>query len=476
MCHAAAGKSAHLARIEVSAPEGFDSLTGPQKALVDIYFGDRRMGEATATFQPGSLRFDEPDKVVALLPQLADPASVRAALAAGDLASNASRVCTPGADPARCGHLMPEVAGIIFDEQRFRVDIFINPQLLQTIQSTQIDYLPRPQAGLGVLNSLSAVISGSSRGRNIYNLQNHLLIGESDKRLRADIAYSSGFGAQADQLVAEIDRPGWRFSGGAFWTQGSSLIGRRKILGLGAATQFDTRLDKDAMRGNPLIVFLGQRAKVDILRDGRVISSRVYEGGNRALDSSGLPDGAYEVVLRIQEVGGAVREERRFFTRNRQIAPMGQAIYYAYAGVLMDDFSRKFLSPTKTPFAQAGGGWRLSPHFALDANVLATNKVVIGEVGATWISRAAQLRVGGVVSSNGTRGGFIHASSSGNSRLNFDFDLRRIRVRDSGGPILAPPSDENPYANQYLPGQILPARISPACQSRDEVTPSWLAV
>lgn len=422
--------SAQPGRIAVAAPAGFDSLTGPQKVVVDIYFGDRRLGEASITYQPGSLRFDNPDAVLALLPQLGDPASVRAALAAGDLASNASRVCTPGSDPQQCGRIAPQVAGIIFDEQRFRVDIFVNPRLLHIEQAVRIDYLPRPQAGAALVNSLSAVVSGSTRGGNNCNLQNRLLLGESDKRLRADIAYSSGFGAQADQIVAEIDRPGWRFSGGAFWTPGSSLIGRRRIVGVGAATQFDTRLDKDEMRGNPLIVFLGQRAKVDILRDGRVIASRVYEGGSQALDTSGLPDGAYEVVLQITETGGAVREERRFFTRNRQIAPVGHAIYFAYAGVLMDDFSRKFLSPTRTPFAQAGGGWRLNPHVALDANVLATNKTVIGEVGATWIGRAAQFRLGGVLSSNGTRGGFLHASSSGNSRLNFDFDLRHIRVRD----------------------------------------------
>ena len=449
---AANGKSAQLASISVAAPEGFDSLTGPQRAVVDVFFGDRSLGAVTAIFQPGSLRFEDPEKVLALLPQMTDPARVFAALAAHDLPSNVNRVCTSGSDPAHCGRLSPEVAGIIFDEQRFRVDIFVNPQLLEVNQVARIDYLPQPQSGLGLLNAVSAVVSGSTRGKNVYNLQNRLLLGESDKRLRAEVAYSSGFGAQADQIVAELDRPGWRFSGGAFWTQGSSLVGRRKILGIGAATQFDTRLDKDMMRGNPLMVFLGQRAKVDILRDRRVVASRIYEGGNQALDTSGLPDGAYEVVLRIEEAGGAVREERRFFTRNRQIAPVGHAIYHAYAGVLVDDFSQKFLSPTRTPFAQLGGGWRLSPHVALDASLLATNKAVLGEVGATWINRAAQLRMGAVVSSNGTRGGFFQASSSGNSRFNFDFDLRHIHIQDRATPDGSAPLADVLLTNRNLAG------------------------
>lgn len=442
-----AEQPARLARVEVGAPEGFDTLTGPQKALVDVYFGDRRVGQATVTYQPGSLRFDEPAAVIALLPELADPDAVRAALAQADLPSHASRICAPGSDAGQCGRITPEVAGVIFDEQRFRIDIFINPRLLQVSRVGQAAYLPPPQAGLSVINAFSGVLSGSSRGENVYNLQNRLLIGESDRRLRAEFGYSSGFGVQADRIVAEIDRPGWRFSGGAFWTPGSSLVGRRKILGIGAETQFDTRLDRDEMRGTPLVVFLGQRAKVDILRDGRAISSRVYEAGNQALDTGGLPDGAYEVVLRIEEAGGTVREERRFFSRNRQIAPVGQAIYFAYAGVLVDDLSRAFLSPTGTPFAQLGGGWRLSPRIAVDANLMATDKAVVAELGATWISRAAQLRLGAIVSSNGARGGFFHAGSSGNSRLNFDFDLRHVRSSNddaslapgiAGGEMLAP--------------------------------------
>lgn len=416
-----------IARMEVGVPAGFEDLSGPQQALVDVYFGDRKLGQTMIVHRPGSVRFEEPDRLIALLPELAEPAIIRASLAAEDLPSNAHKVCMPGANPAECGRLMPEVAGVIFDEQHFRVDVFVNPRLLKIEEATQIAYLPKPQAGVAVVNALSAVMSGSSSGERNYNLQNRLIVGDADKRLRADLAYSSAFGVQADQLVAELDRPGWRFSGGAFWAPGSSLVGRRKILGIGAETQFDTRLDKDEMRGNPLVVFLGQRAKVDILRDGRVIASRIYDGGNQSLDTSGLPDGAYEVVLRIEEASGAVRKERRFFTRNRQIAPMGQRLFHAYVGLMIDDQSRKFLAPTSTPFAQVGAGWRLSPRIALDATVLATDKTVLGEAGVTWISPEVQFRLGGIVSSNGARGGQFHVSSSGNSRFNFDFDLRHIQ-------------------------------------------------
>src|SRR5207247_1591607 len=144
------------------------------------------------------------------------------------------------------------------------------------------------------------------------------------------MSYSSGVGFLVDNFVAEVDEPGTRYSGGLFWAPGIDLTGQRKILGVGVGTQFDTRVDRDQVFGNQLIVFLAQRSRVDILRDGRLLTSRSYEAGNQALDTAGLPDGSYEVVLRIQEFGGGAREERRFFIKNARIAPLDQPVYFGY--------------------------------------------------------------------------------------------------------------------------------------------------
>lgn len=425
---AAAPKGAHIVRMEFSEPPGFSSLTAEQTAVVDIYFGGKRLGDAKVTFKPGSLTFADPAKLVALLPDLADIPAVLAALSANDLPSNARLVCTPGANPAECGHLAPRVAGIIFDQDRFRIDLFVNPQLITIKQAVGRQYVQRPEAGVSVVDAISAVMSGSSNGQRFYNVQNNLIIGDADRRLRAEFAYASGFGVQADRLVFEIDKPERRYMAGAFWAQGTDLIGRRKILGLGIETQIDTRLDKDALWGNPLVVFLAQRARVDIIRDGRVLTSRIYDAGNQSLDTRGLPNGAYEVTLQIVEAGGATRQEKRFFTKNQSIAAPGQKVFFAYAGVLADDTRRAFVAPTGTPFFEAGMARRISPHLAIDATVAATNKTVIGELGAYVISPLAQMRVAAVASTKGQYGGLLQVSSQGNTRLGFNFDLRRIAV------------------------------------------------
>lgn len=458
--HAQAGKDRPAATIKVGEPAGFSSLTDAQSAVVDVYFGNRRLGDTQVSFLPGSISFADPAKLVALLPDIANPEAVQAALAAADLPSNSRLVCSPGTDPMLCGRLAPDIVGVIFDQEHFRVDIFVNPRMLAVRQAVVRQYLPQPEGGLSIVDAIGVVLSGSSDGPQTYNLQDHFILGDADRRLRADLAYASGFGVQADRLVLEMDKPGWRYTAGAFWAPGTDLIGRRKMLGLGIETQFDTRLDRDELQGSPLVVFLGQRSRVDIMRDGRVLTSRIYEAGNQCLETSGLPDGSYEVTLRIEDAGGAKREELRFFTKNPLIAPAGHAIYFAYAGVLANDATSEFISPTGTPFLQAGTGRRLGAHFAVDATVLTTDRTLLGEVGAYYIGKRAQIRLAAIGSSTGVYGGLLQLSSQGNSRFNFNFDLRHIRI--GGHPLLSDPDPTSIVAGS-LPDRnpsLLPVAIS----------------
>src|SRR5678816_1186762 len=62
---------AHAAKtntpLKAKPPAGFEDLLRPQKTLVDIYFGDRRVGSVDATYAPGKLTFDDPAEVVGLI-------------------------------------------------------------------------------------------------------------------------------------------------------------------------------------------------------------------------------------------------------------------------------------------------------------------------------------------------------------------------------------------------------------------------
>jgi Mat/Ecp fimbriae outer membrane usher protein len=424
--------------ILVGEPEGFANLTEEQTLIVDVFFGKVRRGEAVIKTLPGEIAFADPASLLDLLPPLEDRTAVAAVIGAPRIAANAQLACSLASDPARCGRLSPEIAGVIFDRNNFRVDIFVNPTFLAVQDGTSDVYLPAPQDSLSVINSLGAVVSGRfGEGETLYNVNDSLVVGVGTRRIRADLSYATDHGFQADTLVLEWDRPGLRYSAGALWAPGTDLAGRRKLIGFGIESQTDTRRDRDEMSGSPIVVYLDQRARVDVLREGRVLNSAIYEAGNQRIDTANLPDGSYDIVLRIDEPGRPVREERRFFTKSRQIPSRGRTDFFAFAGLGVKGYHRGSLRPSDDPHVGGGIIHRLSESWAVSGGVEANGFGAAGEVAVTLLTDTAQVRAAAVADLDDRYGAALQLSSSGTSRLNFTFDLRHLhRPR-----LAAPPQD-----------------------------------
>ncbi|HEY8434481.1 MAG TPA: TcfC E-set like domain-containing protein, partial [Sphingomicrobium sp.] len=441
----AAAANSNSATIEtVDAPSGFDGLTRARALVADVYFGGEKVGEAAAVVSPGSLHFDDPAKVAALVPNAIDPAALAVAFT-GEMPTHSELLCGERKRD-HCGELVPTIAGIIFDEDHFRVDLFAAPSMLRAIPLDRQVYLPTPQAPVSLTSSAGVALSGSSGGTTTYNFQNRTIVGFHNARIRSDSSFASRFGFVFDDLVAEVDRPDMRYSGGLFWAPGLDLIGQRRIVGLGMGTQFDTRLDRDNLEGTPLVLFLAQPAQVDMIVDGRLVGSRAYDAGNNVLDTSGLPDGSYALVLRIHEAGGAVREERRFFVRNAQIAPIHQPLYFAYAGMLANTRPHAPISLSSTFYYQLGTARRLSTAFAVDASIIGTQKKAMAEIGGWFLSPGVRLRAALLASAAGDHGELVQVQSANIAGLNLNFDLRHI-TSANGRPLIPVPSPITGFDN-----------------------------
>ncbi|HSQ99939.1 MAG TPA: hypothetical protein VLM36_08480, partial [Sphingomicrobium sp.] len=169
-------------------PAGFSELAREHELLVDIFFGGQKVGEARVIARPGSVRFKDPEAVLALIPNVATSPGLREALA-GDLPSNAGLVCAEGARTG-CGELSPQVAGIIFDEDHFRVDLFVNRAFLRLIRQEESPYLPAPTAPLSLTSATGLALSGSNQASPLYNVQNRTVIGLRNFRIRSDSSYA----------------------------------------------------------------------------------------------------------------------------------------------------------------------------------------------------------------------------------------------------------------------------------------------
>ena len=413
--------------VSVAAPEGFAELEASRELIVDVYLAGRNLGQTRVEAAHGTLRFLEPIELARLLPDLAD-AGRFARRAGRTFPANEGLVCGEGADPARCGRLAPNDLGVIFDRDRFRVDLFAGPEAQSDLFAQPERFLADPAGVASLVNSMSGIVAGSTRASPSLNLQNRMVLASGNARFRSDLFVSDRFGAQADQAVAEMDVHGWRYSAGLMFAPGGDLIGRRKLLGAGLSTQWDTRLDKEVIAGTPLMVSLGQRARVEIVRNGRVLASQVYEGGNRRLDTSALPEGSYEVVLRIRELGGAERTETRFFTRSAAIAPLGEDIAFVYGGLVAREDTDRFLQLTDRPYLAAGYAHRWTDALATDATLTATDSAAVAQVGANLLLGPTQLRVAGLGSSTGAYGGLVQLGLAGSGPVTATLDMRTVQL------------------------------------------------
>ncbi len=405
-------------------PPGFNELASSRETLVDVYFGNRKVVETLVDTKPGTLRFRSPQEVLAALPFVIAAPELVSALTA-ELPTNSQAACAYS-NLGNCGNLSPQVIGIISDEEHFRVDLFVNPRFLQTLQSTGEGFLPTPSAPLSLTSALGLAASGSLGGHSLYNIQNRTVLALRNARIRTSNSFASGLGWVVDDFVGEVDRKDLRYSAGLFWAPGNEFTGQRRIIGGGIGTQFDTSADRQTLEGTPLVLFLVRPARVELLVDGRLVSSRSYSAGNNELDTSALSDGSYSVLLRIQEENGSVREERRFFVKNAQVAPIGHPVYFLYGGLLANTRAHSPISVSDTFYYQAGAAWRLSNAIAFDVAALGTQRKAIFEAGGWFIEPFGRIRLAGLASTAGDAGALVQLASGGHGPINFNLDVRRI--------------------------------------------------
>ncbi len=448
-CAANAAHADAAALLSVGTPEGFEELAIDRQILVDVYFGGSKVGETLATVKPGFLSFFAPESVVALVPAASsDPALLNALKA--PLAVNAGRVCNT-LEKRSCGSLSPEIAAIIYDEEHFRVDLFINPRFLATLGPGAKGYLPVPAGPVSLTSVVSVAAAGTLGERGGYNLQNRTIAGFRNGRIRTSNALASGLGWVVDDFVAEIDRRSMRYSAGLLWAPGDDFTGQRRILGGGFNTQFDTSADRELLEATPLVVFLSRPAQVELVVDGRLVGSSSYPAGNNEVDTSSLSDGSYLVTLRIHEDGAAaVREERRFFVKNARVAPLGRPIVYGYAGFLANTRNHRPVALSSSLYYRAGAAVRLDRQIAIDISAVGTGRRAISELGAWFLTPLATVRVAGLVSTRGDLGSLVQIGARNAGPFNFNLDVRRVWYPD-GGPLIPLSPHVQSFDNEVLP-------------------------
>ena len=358
-------------------PPGFEDLAEPQETIVDLYLAGQFVDGFDIVYTPDSIQFQSPGAVVDAVPQIRDKAIVTDALAK-ELPPNAHLLCSP-LNRDNCGRLEPEIVGVIFDLDNFRADLFINPFFLEVRGPEILKFLPDSDAEFSLLQNISGAFSQTDSEPRVFNFNGITNLSHKEKNLRISNSISKDETDNSGKLiiseiVGQQDRKGIQLKAGMFRTRSASPIGSEDVLGLGAGYSRDTRLDLQQSFGSQLQVFLPVASEVQLLKDDRIVSTRFYPAGNQIIDTSGLPDGAYNVTLKIRENTGRTREVERFYSKSMEIPPAGEPVWSVEAGFLRDQGQQDVGVPafTTQPMLRAASRWRLRDNLAVGGGITAS--------------------------------------------------------------------------------------------------------
>jgi hypothetical protein len=224
--------------------------------------------------------------------------------------------------------------------------------------------------------------------------------------LRAVAGVGTGGQGSLERLVAEINWPEYEATGGIFRSLPLRAIGDREFAGVRASVSHKTqiRLSLERAYASPIQIFLPRRSRVELYRDGRLLSSGIYDAGTQFVDTSPLPEGAYDVQMRILDNVSGDRMETRFFTKSTQLPPRGEPLYFAELGALRRNRLRYGELAFSGAFGRVGGAIRHTDRLGFDADLAWINREMVFGVGTFVMDRGLNLRVGAVASHRGAGG------------------------------------------------------------------------
>ena len=302
--------------------------------MVDVYFGNNYLITVLASFTPERLKFANPELIVNKIPTIKEPDKVIKALS-GLIITHSSRLCDVDLKKS-CQYLSPKTATVIFDISNFRVDLLINPKLLINDQAEIVNYLPKPKAKKTGIFSFDTRYSKYQDNKPNYSVFSDATLFHNNLSLNFVNLYKEDT-TYTENITLGIDHyPKTRTRIGILPSGSNSFLAGKNILGFSYGSVLDNLDTKNLSKlyGTPINLFLTNNSLIEIYRadNNRLLFSRNYLAGNQSIDSSELPFGSYEIIVKIVDPILGERIEKMFFVKSAVIPPVDHPIYRIEAG------------------------------------------------------------------------------------------------------------------------------------------------
>lgn len=393
---------------------------------VDIWYGGFYLTSSLARFDFNELRFLQPEDIAAALPNLLEPEGEIVSRLSAPLPTNSSAACR-SAYAVDCGRIETEEVAIIFDRNNFRLSLFVGPKYLSVIESSESRYLADSSANLAALVDNDVFFSGGDNQPLTYNFSNEtqVSLGESRVLVRSNWTDENGF--VFDTLGVQREYQGRDLQLGLIRGDaiGFEFMNSQQFLGVSYGTSLSTRTDLQQSYGNEIFLFFTSRSLVEVFRANQLLYSGYYDVGNNLIDTSSLPNGTYEVEIRITDVGGNVDTVRRFYSKSARLAPTDQDIFFLQAGSSLITGSEGTIPERLTNFARAGYGTRLAPDLGVTFGLASTEETSMAELSLTKLGQNYEV-TSGLAYENDQTLGFSTDFRYRTGTVNLDIGIRNV--------------------------------------------------
>ena len=345
-----------------SAPPGFEFLNDVQSTVADFYYGDRYVASLPITYTPTTITINNPEQLIGRLPNIARPAIIQSSLS-GEIPSNPAARCV-GRRATNCGQLNPEIAGVIYDPGRFRVDVFVAEPYLLTRTINRSRFLPESENGFGLVQGLSFNNSGtfnSDDDQSDYNIQGNTVAGWKDTHFVSDWDQSKDNGFAVDTAFLARDVQGYQYGAGYLDSDSiltSEFVSSARLLGIKFGTSQSSRIDSANVTATPLTFFASSRGRIEVLRDNRLIYATQVNAGSQEIDTSNFPAGSYQVTVKVYNGSTLAQEFTRLFVKSVRLPPSDELLWFFEAGDMTNRTNDTTL-PERSGDWQARGGTSL---------------------------------------------------------------------------------------------------------------------
>ena len=266
---------------------------------------------------------------------------------------------------------------------------------------------------------------------NYYNFYSNNIVAYGNSSLIGTISQNNGINNgqhfQIQNLYAQHIVRDKIYTGGYLLNPTSAFFQNQTIVGAGIKTTLETVRNAENILASPLVIFIPQVSQVSIFKNEQLIFSQYMDAGYQRINTSGFPEGGYELLIKI----GANNGLRRFFTKGFSLQPAQATQFYVLGGyltngMLLNANTYNFLPQIyNIPVLQAGLNKRIGPRIALFGDVLLNSNQGLLDFGPTLFWGNSFIKTAGLITTKNNYGVYAMINAQKN-RFNINLIATKI--------------------------------------------------